>query len=143
MLLQLIKYICKVLIAGTLTRGEENKDAIVHIPRSRPLGLLFHIEQFQMQLQGTTPIECKRITKQHGGTVFTEEITHYATVSHKKIFQLHLHCICIESKWLMGIDHYQMKRKKRWRKKRHRWRSSIFILMLTSKMWPAYKFTLW
>lgn len=83
-----------VLIAGTLTRGEENKDAIVPFPHHRPLGLLFHIEQFEMQLQGTTSIECKRITKQHGGTVFTAEITHYAAVSHKNIFQLHSHYIC-------------------------------------------------
>lgn len=93
MSLQLIKYICMVLILVALTRGEENKDAIVHIPRHRPLGWLLHIEQFEMQLQGTMPIECEHITKQHGGTAFTAEIRHYAAVSHKKIFQLHLHCI--------------------------------------------------
>ena len=34
--------------------------------------LLFHIVQFEMQLQGTVPIERGHITKQHGGTVFTE-----------------------------------------------------------------------
>lgn len=91
MLVQLIKHICMVLTVGLLTRGEQNKDAIVHIPHHCPLGLWFHIE---MQLQGTMPIECEHITKQHGGTAFTEEITHYAAVSHKKIFQLHFHCIC-------------------------------------------------
>lgn len=63
-------------------------------PRHRPLGLLFHIAQFEMQLQGTEPIQGKHITKQHGGAVFTEEITHYASVSHKKTIQLHFHCIC-------------------------------------------------
>lgn len=73
---------------------ENTKDAIVHIPHNRPLGLLFHIAQFEMQLRGTMPFECEHITKQHGGTAFTEEITHYAAVSHKKIFQLHFHCIC-------------------------------------------------
>lgn len=93
MSLQLIKYICMVLIVVALTRGEENKDVIVHSPRHRPLGWLFHIEQFEMQLQGTMPIECEHITKQHGGTTFTEEIRHYAAVSHKKIFQLHFHCV--------------------------------------------------
>lgn len=40
------------------------------------------------------PIEHEHITKQHGGTVFTEEITHYAAVPNKKIIQLHFHCIC-------------------------------------------------
>lgn len=73
----------------------KTKDAIVHIHfHHRPLGLLFHIAQLETQLQGTMPIERKHITKQHGGTVFTEEITHYAAVPNKKIIQLHFHCIC-------------------------------------------------
>lgn len=83
-----------VLIVEMPTRGKEKKDLIVRVSRYHPLGLLFHSEQFEMQLRGTMPIECEHITKQHGGTAFTEEITHYATVSHKKIFQLHFHCIC-------------------------------------------------
>ena len=35
----------------------KTKDVIVHIPHRRPLGLLFHIVQFEMQLQATVPIE--------------------------------------------------------------------------------------
>jgi len=65
-----------------------------------------------MQLQGTMPGEWEHITKQHGGTVFTEEITHYAAVSHKKIFQLHFFIAFVdtqlpenESKWLLGFEH--------------------------------------
>ena len=64
----LIKYICKVFIVGILAGGEreirgntkgKQKDTIVHIPNHRPLGLLFYIAQFEMQLQGTMPIECE------------------------------------------------------------------------------------
>lgn len=56
------------------------------------LALLF--QQFGMPLRGAMPTECEHITNQHGGAAFTEEITHYAAVSHKNIFQLHFHCIC-------------------------------------------------
>lgn len=84
----------------------KTKDAVVHIPHHRPLGLLFHIAQFEMQLQGTMSIQCEHITKQHGGTVFTEEITHYAAASHKKIIQLYFHCICWREfvwKWISTV----------------------------------------
>lgn len=73
----------------------KTKDAILGVDiQHHPLGLLFHIAQFEMQLQGTMPIEHEHITKQHGGTVYTEEITHCAAVPNKKIIQLHFHCIC-------------------------------------------------
>lgn len=84
-----------VLIAGILAGGKKTKDAIVHIHiHYRPLGMLFHIAQSGTQLQGTMAVEREHITKQHGGTVFTGEITHYAAAPNKKIIQLHSHCIC-------------------------------------------------
>lgn len=78
---------------GLTDNREENKAVVILNPYHHSLvRLLF--QQFGMQLQGAMPIECEHIINQHGGTAFTEEITHYAAVSHKNIFQLHFHCIC-------------------------------------------------
>lgn len=65
---------------------------MIPIPYHHSLVLLF--QQFGMQLRGAMQIERKHITNQQGGQAFTEEITHYAALSHKNIFQLHFHCIC-------------------------------------------------
>lgn len=65
---------------------------MILIPHRRSLVLLF--QQSGMRLWGAVPIEREHITKQHGGPAFPEEITHYAAVSQKNIFQLHFHCIC-------------------------------------------------
>lgn len=65
---------------------------MILIPHHHSLSLLF--QRFGMRLRGATPIEREHITNQRGGPAFTEEITHYAAVSHKNIFQLHFHCIC-------------------------------------------------
>lgn len=65
---------------------------MILIPYRHSFVLLF--QQSGMRLRGAMPIEREHITKQHGGPAFTEEITHYAAVSQKNIFQLHFHCIC-------------------------------------------------
>lgn len=130
-----------------------DKHATVHISNHRPLGLLFHIAQFEMQLQGIMPIECEHITKQHGGTAFTEEITHYAAVSHKKIFQLHFHCICWREfawKWISmavgnrpltdGTKEKGRKEKKRKKKRTDGGQASLFWCRLI-KCDPRRDFT--
>lgn len=117
------------------------------IPHHRPLGLLFHIAQFEMQLQGTMPIECQHITKQHGGTAFTKEITHYAAVSHKNIFQLHFHCICwceFAWKWIStAAGNRALTDGKKDEGEKCTDGGQASFLMPTYKMWPAQRSTLW
>lgn len=99
MFLQLIMYICTTLIV-ILTRWEEKKDAnCSYLLPTTHLGCCFILSNSRAQCLTSH----KHITEQHGGTAFTEEITHYAAVSHKNIFQLHIHCICWRAfvwKWI-------------------------------------------
>lgn len=70
------------------------------------------------------------------------EITHYAAVSLKKNIQLHFHCICrceFAWKWIsVALGNRTLTEgEKKGRGGARRWRSSIFILKLTDKMWLA------
>lgn len=95
------------------------------------------------------PIQCEHITKQHGGTAFTEEITHYAAVSHKKIFQLHFHCACwceFVWKWISMADGNRAltdgEKGEGGEKGTDGGQASLFWCRLF-EMWPAYRFASW